>query len=131
MWIGSELNPLCASANEESGPLVNNAPLTKPANERVRKGNEQASSSVPKLKAQTDVTSSTSLEGSLEPKFLARGEQHVKDRRVLFGILPCVMITCLKADASMAIIACFDMRMVRRSPARGRRVRVLKEQLRF
>ena len=28
MWIGSELNPLCASANEESGPLVNNAPLT-------------------------------------------------------------------------------------------------------
>ena len=28
MWIGSELNPLCASANEESGPLVNNVPLT-------------------------------------------------------------------------------------------------------
>ena len=28
MGIGSELNPLCASANEESGPLVNNAPLT-------------------------------------------------------------------------------------------------------
>ena len=28
MWIGSELNSLCASANEESGPLVNNAPLT-------------------------------------------------------------------------------------------------------
>ena len=28
MWIGSEQNPLCASANEESGPLVNNAPLT-------------------------------------------------------------------------------------------------------
>ena len=28
MWIGSELNTLCASANEESGPLVNNAPLT-------------------------------------------------------------------------------------------------------
>ena len=28
MWVGSELNPLCASANEESGPLVNNAPLT-------------------------------------------------------------------------------------------------------
>ena len=28
MWIGSEINPLCASANEESGFLVNNAPLT-------------------------------------------------------------------------------------------------------
>ena len=28
MWVGSELNPLCASANEESDPLVNNAPLT-------------------------------------------------------------------------------------------------------
>ena len=29
MWIGSERNPLCASANEESGPLVNDAPLTQ------------------------------------------------------------------------------------------------------
>ena len=28
MWVGSEINPLCASANEESDPLVNNAPLT-------------------------------------------------------------------------------------------------------
>ena len=28
LWIGSEINPLCASANEESGPLVNSAPLT-------------------------------------------------------------------------------------------------------
>ena len=27
MWIGSEINPLCASANE-SGPLVNKTPLT-------------------------------------------------------------------------------------------------------
>ena len=27
VWVGSELN-LCAFANEESGPLVNNAPLT-------------------------------------------------------------------------------------------------------
>ena len=26
VWIGSEKNPLCASANEESDPLVNNAP---------------------------------------------------------------------------------------------------------
>ena len=28
MWIGSEQNSLCASANEESGFLVNNAPVT-------------------------------------------------------------------------------------------------------
>ena len=28
MWIGSEINPLCASANEESDSLVNNAPFT-------------------------------------------------------------------------------------------------------
>ena len=28
MWIGSELNPLCASTNEECGPLVNKTPLT-------------------------------------------------------------------------------------------------------
>ena len=28
MWVGSEQNPLCASANEESDPLVNNAPLS-------------------------------------------------------------------------------------------------------
>ena len=28
MWVGSEINPLCASAKEESDPLVNNAPLT-------------------------------------------------------------------------------------------------------
>ena len=34
----------------------------KPANERVREGNEQAYSSVPEVKARTDVRSSTSLE---------------------------------------------------------------------
>ena len=28
MWVGSERIPLCASANEESDSLVNNAPLT-------------------------------------------------------------------------------------------------------
>ena len=36
----------------------------KPANEQVRKGNKQTSSSLPMVKAQTDVTSSTSLEAS-------------------------------------------------------------------
>ena len=36
----------------------------KPANERVREGNEQTSSSVPEVKEQTDVKSSTSPEAS-------------------------------------------------------------------
>ena len=67
----------------------------------------------------------------MEPKFPARGEHNVKDRHVIFGTLPCVVITSLKADALMAVIAYFDMLMVRRSPARGRRKRVLEEQLRF
>ena len=67
----------------------------------------------------------------LELKFLVYGEQDVEDRRVIFDILPCVVITSLEPDASMARIACIDMLMVRRNPARGRRVRVLKERLRF
>ena len=28
MWVGSERSTLCASANDESDSLVNNAPLT-------------------------------------------------------------------------------------------------------
>ena len=44
-----------------------------------------------------------------------RLEQDVKDRRVIFDILPCVI----------------DMLLVRRNPARGPRVRVLEEQFRF
>ena len=54
----------------------------------------------------------------------------MKERHVIFGTLPCVVITNLKPDAFMAVIVCFVMLMVR-SPARGRRKRVLKEQLRF
>ena len=57
--------------------------------------------------------------------------QDVENRRVIIGILPCVIITSLETGASVAIIACTDMLMVRRNPARGRKVRVLKEQLRF
>ena len=58
-------------------------------------------------------------------------EQDVENRRVIIGILPCVKITSLETGASMAIIACIDMLTVRRNPARGRKVRVFKEQLRF
>ena len=45
----------------------------------------------------------------LKPKFPARGEQHVKDRDVIFGTLPCVVITSLKGDAFMAIFAYVEM----------------------
>ena len=59
------------------------------------------------------------------------GEQDVKDRRVIFDILSCVVITSRETDAVVAIIVCIGMLMVRRNPARSRRKRVLKEQLRF
>ena len=108
----------------------------KPAvnNVQRRKGKRQASSSVPTGKGQTDVKSSTRLEAS--PATSAKipclwGEQEVKDRHVIFDILPCVVMTSLETDAFMAIIACIDMVMVRRNPARSRRKRVLKEQLRL
>ena len=40
----------------------------------------------------------------LKPKFPGRCGQNVKDRRVVFGNLPCVVITSLKADAFIAQI---------------------------
>ena len=59
------------------------------------------------------------------------GEQDVKDRRVIFDILACVVITSLETGAFMATVVCIDMLMVRRNQERSRRKRVLKEQLRF
>ena len=86
----------------------------KPAvnNEQRRKGKGQAFSSVPKVKGQTDAKSSTSLEASLATRAnipCLWEEQDVKDRHVIFYILPCVVMTCLEPGASMAIIACIDM----------------------
>ena len=103
-----------------------------PANERVREGNEQTSSSEPKVRARTDVKSSTSLEarpatGAKIP--CAWGAKCQISSRVRHP--PCVGVTSLKTDAVVATVACFDMLMLRRSPASGRRKRVLKEQLRF
>ena len=66
----------------------------------------------------------------LELKSFVYG-QDVKDRRVVFDILPCVVITSLETSAFMAIIGCVDLLLVRRNPARSRRNRALKEQLRF
>ena len=57
------------------------------------------------------------------------GGQDVKDRRVIFGILPCVAITGLETDASMAIIACILMLMVRsKSESTQGAVAILKEK---
>ena len=67
----------------------------------------------------------------LELNFLVHGRRDVENRRVIIGILPCVVIASLETGASTAIIACIDMLMVRRNPARRRKVRVLKEQMRF
>ena len=83
-------------------------------NEQKVKGKEQASSSVPTGKGQTDVKSSPALR--LELKSLVSGEQDVKKRRVIFDILPCVVITSLETVAFMAVTACIDMLMVRRNP---------------
>ena len=67
----------------------------------------------------------------LELKLPCLWRQDVKDRRVIIGILPCVVVTSLERDAHMAIVAYFGMLMVRRNPARGREKKVLKEQLLF
>ena len=56
-------------------------------------------------------------------KMLVHGGQDVKDRHVIFDILLCVVIASLETDAFMAIIACIDMLMVGRDPARSRRKR--------
>ena len=125
-----------ASGNRETtAEEVENARVSglKPAvnNEQRRKGKEQTSSSVPTGTGQTDVKSSTSLEPSpaTGAKIHCCGEgrrgQDVKYRRVMFGILPCVVISSLETDAFMAIVACIDMLMVRRRKSE------LKEQLRF
>ena len=121
-----------ASGNRETsaeGAKNTGVPSEKAAvnNERRRKGKGQASSSVPTEKdgLTTNAGKVQSPDLRLEPKFLPMGGKMWKI------VLPCVAITSLETGASMAIIACIDMLMVRRNPARGRRVRVLKEQLRF
>ena len=95
------------------------------------KDKEQASSSVPNVKAQTDVKSSTSLEANpaARAKIPFMWRARCTRSRMIIGIFPCVIMTSLETDAFMANIACFDMLMVRRNPARGREKRELKEQL--
>ena len=95
---------------------------------------EQASSSAPKVREQTDEKRSRSQEAgpaTRANKIFCLWRQDVKSRRVISGIFPCVIIRSLETDAFIAIVASIDMLMARRSLARGRTKRVLKEQLRF
>ena len=92
---------------------------------------EQASSSVPKVKEQTDVKSSNSLLRRELKKSLVYVKQNEKDRRVIIGIIPCVVVTSLETDAFVAFVAFFDMLMVRSNLSVRSRKKVLKEQLLF
>ena len=77
---------------------------------------EQASSSVPKVKTQTDMKNSNSLKASLATRFfksLVYGRQDEKDGHVIIGIIPCVVVTNLETDAFVAFDAYIDMLMVR------------------
>ena len=87
-----------------------------------RSHQEQASSSVPKVKTQIDVKSLNSLKAS--PATRAKNP-------LSMDIIPCVVVTSLETDAFMAIVAYFDMLMVRGNPARGQEKKVLKDQLLF
>ena len=87
-----------------------------------------------KWRTQTDVNGLYSLKASpatKAKKFLVYGGQDEKDRRVIIDIIPCVVVTSLETDAFVAIVAYFDMLMVRGNPARGREKKVLKDQLLF
>ena len=53
-----------------------------------------------------------------ELKFIVFREQDVKDRRVIVGIIPCVVVTSLETGTFMAIIDCIDMLMVRSKPSK-------------
>ena len=53
------------------------------------------------------------------------GARCKKDRRVIIGIIPCVVVTSLETDAFMAIVTYFG------NPARGREKKVLQDPLLF
>ena len=68
---------------------------------------EKVSSTVPKVKEQTDVTSSNSLKASPAPgveNSLFYGYQDEKDRHVIIGVIPCVAVTSLETDAFVALL---------------------------
>ena len=103
-------------------------------NERRRKGKEQTSSSVPTGKGRTDDKRSTSPEarpatGAQSPcQWGARCRKSSCDYR---HPLVCRNYKSGNRCIHGNNIACIDMLMVRRNPAGGRQVRLLKEKLRF
>ena len=95
---------------------VNRETVWKEVGDARRSRSEQASSSVPKVKTQTDVKSSNSLKASLATRFkksLVYGRQDEKDRHVIIGIIPCVVVSNLETFAFVAFVAYIDMLMVR------------------
>ena len=87
---------------------------------------EQAYSSVPKVKRQTDVKrfSLNASPATKAKKIQVYGGQDEKYRRVVLDIIPCVVPTSLETDAFMAIVACFDMLMVtKKNSARSKKTR--------
>ena len=73
---------------------------------------EKASSSVPKVKEQTYVKSSNSPQASpatkAENPLSIKGKMK-KYRRVIIGIIPCVVVTSLETDAFVAFVAYIDL----------------------
>ena len=76
---------------------------------------EQAYSSVPKVKKQTDGKSLNTLKASPETskKILVYGGQDEKDRRVIIDIIPRVVDRSLGTDAFVTFVASIDMLKVR------------------
>ena len=95
---------------------------------------EQVSSSVPKVKEQTDVKNSNSLKASPATwgkRKLVYGWQDEKDRHVIIGIIPCVAVTSLETVHlwhSLPLSTCWWWEV---TSAPGREKKVLKEQLLF
>ena len=78
---------------------------------------EQAFSSVPKVKTQTDVNSLNDIKVSPvtkaeTPCLCVQGE---KSRHVVIDIIPCVVVASLETDAFMVIVAHFEMVTIRPS----------------
>ena len=84
---------------------------------------------------QTELQNELKVQATEEKSLQIKGAEFRADiqtlinRHVILGTLPCVKITSLRQDASMATNAISDMFRRRRSPARSQRMVVRKDQL--
>ena len=92
MWIGSELNHLCASANEEPGPLVNNAP-----SHNFRWCDQHWRNAFCRSSAPDEGDNPTELEGKwrvdgtwIDPKLLSEGRQEEMEYMRKMGVFEVV-----------------------------------------